>query len=406
MPASRPGSNKMSDSGFDKGKLPGLLNADNNRIELARNRQAAVWNGEKPDAWPILISDILTEEQEQIPSANYEEAFYDEDRMLFSQVRLACMVNNARSDAVPSIRPNLGTGVTLSCLGLEQMVFTDKMPWLQEHLTRKEVSRLSPEDIKIQGDFERGLRYIRHFKDVMGDSVPVYCFDNQGPLDLAHLIIGDDIFLAFHDDPPFVHHLMEIALAIDIKTYTWMKEAIGEQPDRLHHSNGLYAENMGVRICEDTSAIIGPDALREFAMPYTRRLAQHFGGAYVHYCGRNDHLTLDVLQIPEIKSINFGQIPGHDDIHDFDEEMERCVKYGKVYQGPWPRRRGESGREYLKRMHRWASEGVLVPRGDAAVSKPSLRSLTKGEQERDLSVNVADLFPNTAEALDFWYSLG
>ena len=183
-------------------------------------------------------------------------------------------------------------------------------------------------------------------------------------------------------------------------------KAIGEQTGRLHHSNILYAENMGIRVCEDTSAIIGPDALREFAIPYTRRLARHFDGAYVHYCGRNDHLTMDVLQIPEIKSINFGQIPGHDDIHDFDEEMERCLKYGKVYQGPWPRRQEESGKEYLKRLHRWAKEGILIPRGDAAVDKPSPRSLAKGEPERDNSINAAELFPTTADALDFWYSLG
>ena len=101
---------------------------------------------------------------------------------------------------------------------------------------------------------------------------------------------------------------------------------------------------MGIRICEDTTAIIGADSIEEFAMPYTQRLARHFGGGWVHYCGRNDNLTEAVCRIPEIRAINFGHIPGHEHDHIFEEDMARCLKYGKVYNGDWPRRPEESGR--------------------------------------------------------------
>ena len=385
----------MVENIMDVRLLPELLDFDYSRIRLARLRQAAVWKGKVPDAWPILLTAPLTGKQKDLPSANFSEAFYDADIMLCNQVRASCGAGNSRSDAVPSIRANLGTGVTLATIGLQQEVFTDKMPWLKQHLSRDEVARLTVEDIRLRGDFERGLSYIRRFREILGESLPVYCMDTQGPLDLAHLIMGDDFFLALYDDPPLVHHVMEIALQIGIKTHKWMKEAMGEPVDRIHHGNGLYAENMGVRICEDTTVIISPDAIAEFAMPYTQRLAREFGGAWTHYCGRNDHLSEAICNIPEIRGINFGHIPGHESLHIFEEDMARCARYKKVYFGTWPRYENETGEAYLRRMHKWSSQGVLIPQCNA-VLEPS-NGNTGAEDDR--------LFSSPEKALDFWYGL-
>jgi uroporphyrinogen-III decarboxylase len=370
----------------DVNRLVDLANLDRERLGTARKRQCAVWEHRVPDRRPICFSAPLTDAQKAIPAPNYRDAFYDADLMLCGQMRAVCGVSNARSDAVPSVRVNFGTGTILSCVGLEQQVFEDKMPWLTEHLTREQVSGMTPDDIRIRGTFERGMEMIRYFRSIVGDAVPIYCMDTQGPFDLAHLMIGDDLFYALYDDPPFVHHLMELALELGIRTHTWMKEAIGEPLTQFHHSNGIYAENMGVRICEDTTAIVGPEAVETFAMPYTRRLARHFGGAWMHYCGRSDHLTEAACAMPEIRALNFGHVPGHQYDHPFDDDLERCLKSGTVYWGNWPRFPGESGAEYLRRLHKWASQGCLIPQGNAALG---------GENG----------FGSVPDALDFWTSL-
>jgi len=369
---------------FDTCRLRELYKPDVERIALAMRRQTAVWKRQKPDKWPIVMVGPLTPEQEAIPEANFKEAFCDPDRMMCVQVRGACAMANARSDSVPSARGNYGTGVLLSCVGLEQEVFPDKMPWLKEHLTREQVARLDPASIAPRGTFKRGLQFMRRYGEIMGNRLPLYCMDTQGPFDLAHLILGDDLFYAMHDDAPLVHHLMEFCLELGIRTHEWMKAIAGEPLNRIHHCNVIYAENMGIRVCEDTTAIVGPDAIREFAMPYTRRLVQHFGGAWIHYCGRNDALTEAIMQIPEVRGINFGHIPGHEHDHHFETEMKRCARYKKVYYGAWPMLPGETGRGHLKRMHTWASQGLLIPYGNTAVG--------------------SDL-PDVPAALDYWYSL-
>ena len=75
---------------FDVEELRELYIIDRERIELAKRRQAAVFRGEKPDKWPVLLSGRVTDEQKRIPSPNLQEAFDDIDMMISQQVRGAC----------------------------------------------------------------------------------------------------------------------------------------------------------------------------------------------------------------------------------------------------------------------------------------------------------------------------
>ena len=370
--------------GYDVMGLRGMLDGKVERLERSRRRQAEVFRGGRPDKFPAYFSGKLTEEQRRIGSYDLEESFYDSDKMLCGQMQGVFAVLNCDSDAVPSIRANTGTGTLMSLLGRDQLVFKDKMPWFKAHFSKSELSGMGGDDIRIGGDFELAIRHMKRYIEVLGDSVPIYCPDTQGPFDLAHLMLGDAIFLELYDDPPFVHHVMELALEIGIRAHEWSKEITGEPRDKMHHGCNLYCEDAGIRICEDSTAIIGPEAIDEFALPYSRRLAQHFGGAFVHYCGRNDFLSRRICESPEFKIINFGHIPGHEHDHVFEDDMRLCQETGTVYLGNWPRHPGETGMQYLDRMHIWASRGVLVPDCNAAVGDGG--------------------FGNVEDAVEYWYS--
>jgi hypothetical protein len=369
---------------FKVDQLRELYVVDRDRVELAKKRQAAVFRGEKPDKWPAWLGVSLTEEQKQIPNPNLQEAFNDIDLMICQQVRQACFGASSGSDIVPSVRGNYGVGVLLAMLGLEQLTFPDKMPWPQDHLDKDQIATLSVDDIKVQGTFARGLDFMRRHMEIMQGEPAIYCMDTQGPFDLAHLFMGDDIFYAIYDEPGLVHHLLEFCLALNIKAHELMKEISGEGHSECYHGR-LYGNNMGVRICEDTSALISPESIQEFVLPYTQRLAQHFGGAWVHYCGRNDHLTRFVCELPEIRSINFGHIPGNVHDHPFEVDMQLCADTGTVYQGHWPRFDDESGKDYLQRMYRWSEQGVLIA---------ELSDALGGENP----------MPSREAVLDHWYS--
>ncbi len=345
---------------FDVHLLKGLSNPDEKHLAVARDRQCRAWRREKLDVPLLLLQGKLTREQEIIPEYDFQQIFSSPEKMLCREVRGACVTGNARSDAVPSVRANLGTGILLSCLGLEQETFPDKMPWLKQHLSKAEISKLTFDDLRPRGSFARGLEMMRFFREVLNNALPIYVMDTQGPFDLAHLILGDDLFLELYDDPPFVHHLMTLCTELGRRTHRWMKEIIGEPVTKLHHCNILYSDSFGIRICEDTTALLDEKNIREFAIPYSRELAREFGGAWVHYCGYNEALTNAILEAPEFRVLNFGHIPGHEQDIRFHEVMEKFAVNGKVNLNNWPLLPGETVKNYLKRMHDYAAQGLLA----------------------------------------------
>lgn len=371
---------------FEITRLRELYSVDQERLALAKKRQAAVWRGKKPDKWPIVMATELTDEQEEmIPNPDFPEAFEDPEMMLCQQIRMAAKIANSNSDGVPSIRANMGTGTLLACIGLEQGVRPGQMPWLKNHLSREQVAALSIDDILIQGTFARALDFIGYFKDVMGDMVDIYCVDTQGPFDLAHLMLGDEVFYLIFEDPELLHHALELCCEIYIRATKATKEAIGEPQDSMVHGQ-LYVPNAGVRICEDTTTLIGDEGIEKFALPYTKRVASEFGTAWMHYCGRCDILRDILCRQQEVRGLNYGVVPSKESDFDFDEEMRILERHGKVYHGAIPRLPEENGKEYLERIYSYCKGGCLIPNGNPALGD-------------------ANGFSTTEEALDFWYSL-
>lgn len=358
-------------------------------MALAKERQCRFWRGEKNDVPPLLLTGCpLTPEQEKaFPSANYEEQWNDSRRMLCNELRGAAAIANAHSDAVPSVRANYGTAITLAAFGLEQNVYPDKMPWLLHHLSLEEALRFTVDDLVPRGSLARALDTVREFQETLQGAVPVYVYDTQGPLGLVHGMLGDELFYAMVDEPEGVHSLCELCTELAIRATRWHKEITGEGEREFHHSNALVSDTVGIRICDDVSCVIGGEMSAEFSMPYAARLAHTFGGAFYHYCGKNDALTENVLAHPELRALNFGIIPGHEFDHDFDVEFERFAAVGGRYYGELPRKPGESAKDYLRRLHRWARPGILLP-------QVSLGSLTEGGKR-----------PAPDAVYDFWAAL-
>ncbi len=343
--------------------LLNVLDIDSAAVARAKTRQSRFWKGLGNDVPTLVLYGApLTPAQEAaLPPANYKEALESPERMLLNELRGAAGSSNARSDSVPTLRANFGTAVTLSVFGLEQEIFPDKMPWLLRHLTKAEASRLTPDDILPKGSVARALEFVRYFKSVLGDLVPVYVYDTQGPLGLVQSILGDEFYYEVADDPPYVHFLCELCTELYLRATSWHKEITGEGPTEMVHGGGLYSDSFGVRICDDVSCLLSRAMLEEFSMPYASRVAQAFGGAFYHYCGRNDGLTASLLERPEFKVINFGHVPSRPYDHDFETEMEKFAAAGHRYYGGWPRFPDERRADYLRRLHRCAKAGVLLP---------------------------------------------
>ena len=97
-----------------------------------------------------------------------------------------------------------------------------------------------------------------------------------------------------------------------------------------HYNNLIIPKSKGgLKFSEDTTTLLNPDQIDEFAIPYLEQVSNAFNGGYVHYCGKNNHLYERIMNIPSVCGINFG----NPEKHNMEEVLNRCAQTGKVYYG-------------------------------------------------------------------------
>lgn len=366
-----------------------LLQPDLERIEIGRKRQACVWRNEEPDYIPVIPPTIDVPEKKDFPSYNLKEQFYDPDKMLV--MHLWELIGRARmpGDSQLSMRANLGTGFIPTIFGLNQLVFENMMPWLKEHLSKEAILAIQPEDItedfvKTKGLVPVAIEYINYFKEKLNGKAHVYLSDTQGPLDIAHLIYGDAFFTDIYDDPEFIHHLLRLTTNAYISVSKVLKEAIGEPLDSGYHTV-LYMENGGVRCCEDTTTLLSPKTFKNFAEPYISSALSPFGGGWVHFCGSGHQFLEDLLAMPGVKGINFG----NPERYDYYSTMNLILDYKKFYFGNFPRKEEESLEDYFRR--------ILRPFSERKTRKGLIFMLSDSD--------LPEWDESPEKVLDLWYSL-
>ncbi len=334
------------------------VNTENRILHRGKERQSAIGRNQKTDYLPLLLSGAPAKEKQKYClhdseiycRYNLKEQFHDKEKMLFEKLIYLLSIAKSRSDAQLTVRTEMGAGFLPSTLGLKQRIFEEKDPWLQQRLTKKQISQLEAEaleDIDKKGFMPQALEYIEYFKSILKEKSSICLSYTWGPFTLAHLIRGDDIFIDLYDDPKFVHHLMEISTHLYVKGSFAIKRAIGEPLNQGYHGS-FYMSNSGVWSNEDTAVLLSPSHLEEFVFPYLREAFKPFGGAVVHFCGRADYMLDSLLNLPEVKGLNLGEPQLQKLSH--TEIMKKVLCNKKVYYGSWPREKEEDLQSYFKRI--------------------------------------------------------
>lgn len=325
------------------------LREDSERFKSAANSQLQVWLREKPSIQPLLLS-CQPADLEDWPDYNTKETHFDTQKMFISGLKGMLSAAAGGMQAVPSMRANMGCGIFASLFpGLRQELFDDKMPWVQNHLSKQVIAKIETTDLRIGDEFAAGLAHMEHMAEMLRDTgCLVFPMDVQGPFDIAHLVYGDAIFYDLFDDPPFVHHLLELSCQAIFLGVAACLKIIPDSDHQIAHYNGLVMPRKmgGIKTSEDTSTLLSQEHISEFVVPYLRKVLSHFGGGYVHYCGKNHHLMQAVINEPLVYGINLG----NPDMHDMVKVLMMCAQYDKIYYGSVPRHDDEPVGQYFKKL--------------------------------------------------------
>lgn len=333
------------------------IKSNDSYIEKAIDLQCSVWQGEKTDMPPLALSCSLTEEQQSwLPWHNCKEIHFDSEKMFINGLREVLSTINGNYGRVPSMRANMGCGIIPSLFGTQQRLFEDKMPWLLDHVKKENIENISEDynfNINDSVEFAAVMEHMDYMTEKLRENnltgkVFVYPLDLQGAIDTAHLVYGDTIFYDFYDDPDFVRHLLKLS---NKSIYFSMGECfkrIDKSGEFITHYNSVIMPKStgGIKISEDTTTLLSPKLIDEFARPYLHDILKYFNGGYVHYCGKNDHLLAVLLDEPLVRGINFG----NPEKHDMTKVLERCRDNKKVFYGTINKKENENLFDYFSRI--------------------------------------------------------
>ena len=322
-----------------------LLEPDFDRLAEGRARMAGVWRNESLDSLPVLVGDAVPERSEY-PRYSLAEQFDDPEKMLYEHAWGMIATARGVGDGQLAMRANFGVGLVPSVFGLRStFVQEEQMPWVIDRLSKEEIEAGEVPDVRSAGLIPKAVEYIGYFREKLDGKARVYLSDTQGPFDIAHLLRGPEIYLDVVGDPRFVHRLMELATAAYIEVSKVLKDAVGERLDAGYHG-GIYMENGGVRVCDDSSVNISDTMFREFVAPYIARAFAPFGGGWYHVCGSVHHLLDSLMEIEGLRGINFG----NPERYDFGDVLLKLIERERFYTGPIPKAPEEDTSAYVDRV--------------------------------------------------------
>lgn len=148
---------------------------------------------------------------------------------------------------------------------------------------------------------------IRSVEVCYGDYVPA-TFPHFAPVDMANALRGNQLFYDFYDEPDKVHKLMDLSadaiiwLERELKAIT--KDVMG----------GSVVANMWIPgsahfMSEDAADLCSAGIYREFCAPYTQKVINGLGGAYIHHHAKGVHIHGDIARLDGLKALEISWDP-------------------------------------------------------------------------------------------------
>ncbi|MDR0655489.1 MAG: uroporphyrinogen decarboxylase family protein [Treponema sp.] len=213
---------------------------------------------------------------------------------------------NYNDYAWPNIKPNTGINIIAEAFGCECRVNNEADPWVKNCISEENagiVYDLEIPNVETNPAFRRVWDRIEWLQT--HSELPLRAANVPSPLVSASLIWDYTNFIeALLIHPEEVHTLME---KVTRATISYIKEQFRRIKNLYSVGHELWGlpKELGVRISDDTAALLSPKLYREFGVKYNAMIAEEFGGIVVHSCGDPRNAVAGMLEIPRLKGLDF-----------------------------------------------------------------------------------------------------
>lgn len=356
----------------------------------SRGRNAVMTDGQKKDA---IRRAWRMEEVEEVPflievgePIRATRSFLEDiPADLQRQVDYCQAVSAVGDYFIPNLKPNLGIGVVAAAFGCPWIADPRGDPWVRPLLddaTYSRVYELEIPDPGRSGLNSMALDRIDYFQQ--HSRLPARLVNVPSPTVTASLIWEYSSFIsAMAEHPDEAHALLAKVTQATIDFITLELQRI--RPDRLFaltHEPWYLPVDLGIRISDDTAAVMSPDTYREFCLPYNTAISNAFGGLVVHSCGSIEHVIPTILEIPGLRGIDLVATQ-----NDWDavrrmtrDRVPVCLRY---YSWDFPNPESVDLPGYTRRLiDTFGRRGVLLwsqarTRSEAAALSRELRGMLR-----------------------------
>jgi len=212
-----------------------------------------------------------------------------------------------------NIKPNQGINIVAGAFGCECVPNDEADPWVK-CLIREEnaddVYKLKVPDPADNPYFEQAWKHVEALQ--AKSEIPLRVINVPSPLVTSSLIWDYTSFIeATLSYPDEVHVLMEKVTEATIGYIREMFRRISNLYG-ISHEFWYVPKEMGIRISDDTAALLSPNLYREFGVKYNSMIAKEFGGVVVHSCGNVSNVAEAMMEIPGLKGLDFTIPQVHD----------------------------------------------------------------------------------------------
>ena len=208
---------------------------------------------------------------------------------------------------LPNIKPNMGIGIMAAAFGCEYTVNDEADPWIKPIINEENAAMVydleipDPEKNEV---FKKVWERIEKLEEL--SSLPLRMVNVPSPLVTASMIWDYTSFIeGLLICPDEVHVLLE---KVTMATIVYIREQFRRIKNLYsvgHESNYHIPRFAGVRVSDDTAALLSPQLYREFGVKYLNKISGEFGGIVVHSCGDVQHVVEPMMEIQGLKGLDF-----------------------------------------------------------------------------------------------------
>ena len=207
---------------------------------------------------------------------------------------------------MPNIKPNQGINIIASAFGCEYTVNDEADPWVTPLIRDdnvQDVHALKVPDLTTNPVFRQAWERVDYLQS--HSELPLRLVNVPSPLVTASLIWDYTSFItATMLHPREVHVLLE---KVTEATIDYLKEQLARIRN-LHtmgHEMWHIPAEVGVRISDDTAAILSPSLYREFGVKYNSMISRAMGGIVVHSCGDVKNVVAPMMETEGLRGLDF-----------------------------------------------------------------------------------------------------